>query len=86
MVAIVKVDKVKYNGVTRVINICITPNGKRIASIGGFYFPVSNDNTVNKKLWYVGTETVSGSKYEIWQYEKLTESGYKIAERKKLIA
>ena len=85
-VAIEKVTKVKYNGLTRIANICITPNGTRITSIGGFYFKVSNDNTVNNKRWYIGNEHENNKHFELWQYEKMVNGSYKIVTTKKLIA
>ena len=74
---------VKCNNRNILTNICITPNGTRIAKIGGFYFKVNNNNTVTScKKWYVGND----KGFEIWQSEKLINGYYKIVESKKKIA
>ena len=86
IVAIEKVSTIKYNGIKRITNICITPNKTRITSIGGFYFRVNNDNTVNNKSWYVGNEHDENNNFELWQSEKMVNGSYKIVTKKKLIA
>lgn len=88
MVAIVKTGiTVKYNGRNVLTNICTTPNGTRIASIGCFYFKVNNNNEVtSRNKWYVGNECINDKHYELWQSEKLVNGSYKIVESKKLIA
>jgi hypothetical protein len=78
---------VNFDGRKVLTNICITPNGTRIASIGHFYFKVNSSNTVsNRNTWYVGTEHDNNNSFELWQSEKLVNGSNKIVESKKLIA
>lgn len=88
MVAIVKTGVlVKFNGREVLTNICTTPNGTRIASIGYYYFKINSNNIVtNSNTWYVCNEYINGKHFELWQSEKMVDGSYKIVESKKLIA